>query len=260
MPEKEVVYFILFGTLIILVLIGAVVSSLFLAHRRQTQQELRFTQAQLAYESELRTIESEVREATLTHLAAELHDNIGQLLAVMHFQLENQKMRRPELEATLNPTLQTLNTTIQQVRLLSHSLSHDFIGDAGLQHVIAQELQRLGGLGRQEVSFDSDGTEPSLGRDARTVAFRIFQEALHNAMRHANAHHIRVALRGADGFLLQVSDDGDGFDRDAAVEASKGLGLKNMQRRAALAGLQCQIDTAPGKGCIFTITAPPAEA
>ena len=109
-------------------------------------------------------------------------------------------------------------------------------------------------IGHISVYFDTDGIEPTLSKDARTVAFRIFQEVFSNALRHADAGHIYISLKGKDAFYLQVRDDGKGFDKEEALQASEGMGLRNMPRRAALAGLECSIDTAPQKGCIFTMT------
>jgi signal transduction histidine kinase len=67
----------------------------------------------LAYESELRTIESETQEATFNNIAAELHDNIGQLLAVAHMQLEKEKLQHSELAHFLKPAGETLQTVIK---------------------------------------------------------------------------------------------------------------------------------------------------
>jgi signal transduction histidine kinase len=254
MHTNDVVFTILITTLIIFLLIAGIVITLLISHRRAEKSRRQMARLELDYQKELRTIESEVQEATLAHIASELHDNIGQLLTYMKLQVEKEKLRQPAIEPALNPISQTLQTTMQQVRLLSHSLSNDFITDGGLQRIIGQEAERLRGLGRFTVHFDTDGAEPVLSKDARTIAFRIFQEALSNALRHSGAQHINITLQGRGVFFLQLCDDGKGFDKAAATQESGGLGLKNMQRRAALAGLQCDIDTAPQKGCKFTIT------
>lgn len=214
-------------------------------------------QMDIDYQKELRAIESEVQEATLSHVAGELHDNIGQLLTFMRLQLEKEKLRRPEILPALEPISETLKSIMQQVRLLSHSLSNDFIADGGLQRIIGQEAERLQGLGRFTVSFETDGAEPALNKDARIIAFRIFQEALGNTLKHAQARSLRIRLQGGDAFRLELEDDGKGFDLRQAMINQNGLGLKNMYRRAHLAGLQCELVSAPGTGCIFTLNAAP---
>ncbi len=256
MLTNEVAFAILISTLVIFLLLAGVVITLLISHRRAEKSRRLLATMELDYQKELRTIESEVQETTLTHLASELHDNIGQLLTFMKLQMEKEKFRHPELAPVLDPISGTLQNTMQQVRLLSHSLSNDFISDGGLQRVIGQEAERLRGLNRFAVHFDSDGVEPLLSKDVRTVAFRIFQEALSNALRHSGAKNLSISLHGRDAFRLELHDDGKGFDPNAAGKATSGLGLSNMQRRAELAGLQIRLDAAPQKGCKFTITAP----
>lgn len=255
MHMNEVLIPILLTTLIVFLLLVGIVITLLISHRRAERNRRAMARMELDYQKELRTIESEVQEATLTHLASELHDNIGQLLTSMRLQMEKEKLRQPAIEPALEPISRTLQTTMQQVRLLSHSLSNDFIGDGGLLRVIGQEVERLRGLNRLDIDFETDGTEPELNKDVRTVAFRMFQEALSNALRHSGASRIRITLKGQDGFFLQLCDDGKGFDKAAAMHHSAGLGLKNLMRRASLAGLDCRIDTEPQKGCKFTISA-----
>ncbi len=259
MDGNDILYTIIVTMLVIALLIAGVIVTVFISHRRAEKSRQEIAQMELDYQKELRAIESEVQEATLSHVSGELHDNIGQLLTFMRLQLEKEKLRRPESLPALEPISETLKSTMQQVRLLSHSLSNDFITDGGLQRAIAQEVERLQGLGRFEVRFETDGTEPELSKDARIIAFRIFQEAMGNTLKHAQARHLNISLYGSKGFRLQLEDDGKGFDLRQAMINQNGLGLKNMYRRAHMAGLLCELVSAPGTGCIFTLNAAPGN-
>jgi len=256
MLTNEVTFAVLISTLVIFLLLAGVVITLLISHRRAEKGRRQLARMEVDYQKELRTIESEVQETTLTRLASELHDNIGQLLTFMKLQLEKEKLRQPLIAPVFEPISETLQTTMQQVRLLSHSLSNDFITDGGLVRIIGQEVERLRGLSRFSIHFESDDVEPLLSKDVRIVAFRIFQEALSNALRHSGATQLFITLKGRGAFYLELQDDGSGFDPDEAMAASSGLGLKNMQRRAELAGLHFSMDSAPQKGCKFTITSP----
>ena len=87
---------------------------------------------------------------------------------------------------------------------------------------------------------------PALGRGPRTALYRVAQEALHNALRHAGASGVRVALSKAPRqVVLEVTDDGHGFAPEAP---SGGLGLASMRERAAAAGGALTIRSAPGAG------------
>jgi signal transduction histidine kinase len=253
MPTSDLALTLLLTTLLIFLFVVGIVMTLLISHRRAERSRRQIARLELDYQKELRTIEAEVQEATLTHLASELHDNIGQLLTSMKLQMEKEKLLYPHVEAILEPMSDTLKTTMMQVRLLSHSLSRDFISDGGLLRIIGQEVERLRSLGRISIKFETDGVEPTLSKDARTVAFRLFQEVFSNALRHAAADHIDIVLKGKDAFYLQVRDDGKGFNKEEATQNSAGMGLRNIPRRAALAGLECSLETAPQKGCIFTM-------
>ena len=250
--DSGVILLLIFTTLVILLLIFGIIIILNLSNKRYAEQQIVIAQARAAYESELRTIESEVQEATFTHLATELHDNIGQLLAVTHMQIEKEKLHHSDMAHLFTPAGETLQTIIEQVRLLSHSLSSDLVSE-GLQRSIAQEVKRLDGIGRLTIHFDTDGVEPDVSKDVRMVAFRIFQEAVSNALRHAGATNLSISLKG-ESFLLQVRDDGQGFDTEAALNSSHGLGIKSMLRRASIAGLQCDIVSGVKNGCELTLT------
>lgn len=251
---SEIVFATFLVTLVIFILLAGIVAIILISHRRAENDRRQISKLELDYQKELRTIESEVREETMEHIASELHDNIGQLLTFIKLQLEKEKLRQPDLETRLEPVSDTLSKTITQVRLLSHSLNHEVISDSGLQKAIAKEAERLQSLGRLKVRFESDAVEPSLSRDAKTVAFRLFQEALNNALKHADATELEIRLTGRKGFYLELRDNGKGFDSSLAEIASDGMGLKNMPRRAALAGLNCRVDSNPGEGCIFRVS------
>ena len=249
----EILLGIILTTILIFLLTGGVVIVIIFASRRRAQQEATLAQTRLSYEQELRTIQTETQEATLSQIAAELHDNIGQLLTVVRLQIEKAQLTIPGIEGRLQPISGSLQAVIQQVRLLSHSLDTDFIGEGGLLKAIGSEAARLQAIGTQQVAFThAADAEPALSKDQRTVVFRIVQEVLANALRHASAKNIAIHLQGS-GAILRITDDGRGFDKAAVLEQSHGLGLKNMLRRASLAGLALEIDTATGKGSSFTL-------
>lgn len=232
----------------------AVATVIFTAARRRVREEILLAQTRLAYEQELRHIEAETIEATLSQVSAELHDNIGQLLTVARLQIEKaQLVSPPVVTEKLAPISGSLGAAIQQVRLLSHSLNTDFIGDGGLLKAIATEVKRLQSIGSHTITFTHDGQEPPLSKDQRTVVFRIVQEILSNALRHAGAETLLISLQAAGKAFLCISDDGKGFDKAATLDANHGLGLRNMLKRAALADLSLDIQTAPGSGSRFEL-------
>ncbi len=254
MTDHDITYTILFTTMVILLLIAGVIITIFIAHRRTINQQVKMAAMQLNFEKELRTIQQEVQEQTMTHISRELHDHIGQVLTVVNLQLEKEKFRNPESAPALVVAGNTLREVIQQVRLLSHTLNTDFIQEKGISYTIGQEVKRLQQLGVVKIHWEPGSGELRLNNDQAIVAFRIFQEIINNALKHAEASNIYISLAGSDKLKLVIKDDGKGFDLDAGMKASKGLGLRNIVKRAMLANLSCNIDAAPGKGCTYTLT------
>jgi len=252
---------IIFPTLIILLLMAGVAIIIILANRDKIKQQITLSETRLHYEQELRTVEQEVQEAVMNHISQELHDNIGQLLTLARVQVEQGKKKHPEADKILAPVNETIATTIKQVRSLSNTLNSDYIERNGLRETIAQEVIRLQQLEYIMIHFDNDATEPNLSKDQCLMAFRIFQEMLNNTLKHAQAQNIFISLEGAQRFHLQVRDDGNGFDVDTTMQQARGNGLKNMQKRAALAGLEFNVTSSPGTGCIYAVQhSPVAES
>jgi len=241
------------ASLLILVLIGGIVITIFAANRRHVRQEINMAQMQLNYEKELRTVENEVQEQVLINVARELHDNIGQLLTLMNIQIEQEKLGRPDVQQIMKPIEETLQGTIQEVRVLGRNLNSDLLEQNGLINTIDNEVSRLKGLNQFEVHWNHDGIEPVLDKNRRVMAYRILQEMINNMLKHARAKNLYITLQGKERFSLTLEDDGRGFDMNEAMNKSTSSGLKNILKRASLAELDCSIDTAVGKGCTFTL-------
>ncbi|MBK8031042.1 MAG: hypothetical protein IPK17_16460 [Chloroflexi bacterium] len=86
--------------------------------------------------------------------------------------------------------------------------------------------------------------------------FRIAQEALNNARKHAKARHVRVTLHNGDGITLEIADDGLGFNPKALVGEGRGLGITTMHERASLLNGRCDLHSQPGSGTRVHIFVP----
>ncbi|MFM2285155.1 MAG: hypothetical protein RLZZ543_652, partial [Bacteroidota bacterium] len=99
-----------------------------------------------------------------------------------------------------------------------------------------------------------EGTDyhKALDKNQQLMAYRIFQEILNNAIKHSGAS--KYSIRSFNEmYLLQVEDNGQGFSADEVNYSFKASGLTNMKKRASLANMQLEIETAPNKGCIITL-------
>lgn len=245
---NSILFTVIITTLIILLLVVGLAIIIIIANRQRVKREV-------AFEKELRTVEQEVQEELLTNVSRELHDNIGQMLTVMHLQLKKGQVKQPEISPLLQPVSDTLNDTIDQVRSLAHGLNSDMVQHNGLRTNIEQEVNRLSKLDKFAISLQADDTAISYSSDTQLLLFRIYQEIMNNIMKHAAASEVSISLHG-EPFELKVEDNGVGFNPDEKINKKGGLGLSNIIKRSKLAGLSCDIIASEGKGCIFILKQP----
>ncbi|WP_019990094.1 sensor histidine kinase [Rudanella lutea] len=250
------------STVVFLLLAVFIVSFALVFQRRQLENLRERSAMKAAYEEEILKAQIEMQNQTLQSIGRELHDNIGQLLSVTKLYL-NQLEDAEDLTEVRPLTQKTngvIDQTIRGVRSLSKSLDGDFIRDFGLVETLAFEIERLNGAGRLTASLRVQPDIQPLGFEREIILFRMVQEAINNLLKHAQARALHVSLQTRDGqLLLQLEDDGKGFDYDAVMNQSmtnSGAGLRNMQRRAELIGGSCTVDTAPGRGTRIAFVVP----
>jgi two-component system, NarL family, sensor kinase len=255
MDNTEIILSIVLTTLLILLLIAGIVISFFISNRQQVKQQVELAQTRLGYEKELRKVESEVSEHMMQKFARELHDNIGQILTCIHLEVENRKMDHPALENELRPIGTYVEDATRQLRLLSRSLNTEYVSGIGLTKAIEIEIERQQQLKKFSIQWHCDAQHSTLDKNQDLVVFRIFQEVINNAMRHSAAKTVSISLAFHPQFELTISDDGKGFSPEQIFRTNDASGLKNIVRRAAMAGLACELRAAPGSGCTYVLNA-----
>jgi len=193
-------------------------------------------------------------------IARELHDDHCQRLAALALELRALRNGVAGTDRAL-PELDAVGAGLaelaEDLRRLSHDLHPAVLERHGLAEALRDhcaEIERRSGL-RVRASLRVDAAAP-LPPDLALGLYRIAQEALANAVRHAGARTAHVTLRIAAGEAhLAVADDGDGFDPGAARRAG-GLGLAIVEERTRLLGGRCRIASAPGAGAEIEVTLP----
>ena len=202
-----------------------------------------------------------VQESERRRLARELHDELGQELTAAQIQLQSLAAGRPSATATLlAKTSAIIDRTLNRVRNLSLDLRPSMLDDLGLVAALRWQVDRSAQLVDVKTRFTVDDPQRRYPAEIETACFRVAQEALTNAVRHAEATSIEVRLRreGAE-LVLEVRDDGIGFDvRKARERAAAGasLGLLSMQERAVLTGGTWQVLSEPGSGTVVVARFP----
>jgi PAS domain S-box-containing protein len=195
----------------------------------------------------------DVQEEERRHLARELHDEIGQTLTAAKLNLKIIASEVPPAVAgRLADSMQILDHLLQQVRQLSLDLRPPLLDELGLVPALRWLADQQAQRAQLRVPFTANVELLELDPSVRTACFRIAQEAITNAIRHASAKTVAVELRQeADGLWLSVRDDGVGFDPSAVQEqAGQGasIGLLSMKERVLLLGGELEVSSAPGHG------------
>jgi PAS domain S-box-containing protein len=196
------------------------------------------------------------RENEQKRIARELHDDLGQRIAALKMALSQHETElanalpesaRGELEAIAQIGAQ-IDALAVAVRHIAADLRPAVLDDLGLQAALewlAQDFESRYGV---SVQCELDISEPDLGEFASTALFRVAQEALTNAARHAQAHHVTIELENdAEHCRLRVSDDGVGFDPRSATRPDA-FGLIGMRERVLQLGGSLTIESRPGAG------------
>src|SRR5688572_29345570 len=239
--SPEIYFIIVIGAVLALLLVGFIVSILFLYQRRQHRQEQELTRMREEYEREVLRSQLEIQEESFKTIGQELHDNIGQMLSVVKLSLAVLPIvKEHDAYEPIQNSRQILNKAMTDLADLTKSLHTDRIAQIGLADSIQFELESLKRSGLVEIEFSISGPEQSLDEQKSIFLFRIFQENMNNILKHAKAKRIGVSLEYTDhDFIMRIADDGIGFDVQAkknSALSTAGVGLKSIFNRAKLIG------------------------
>ena len=207
------------------------------------RQELRDLAAQLI------TVQDEERR----RMACELHDDASQRLALVAQRISLLQRDLPRSPRDMSRQLEELRgqvvRTSTDVRRLAHELHPSVLDDLGLEvatQSYAEEFSRHQGM---TVTFRAGHIPKTIPRDAATCLYRVMQESLGNAAKHARTTVAKVSLKGCHGgILLAVRDWGVGYAEPTLKKSRDGLGLVSMRERARLVNGTLSVRSKPGKG------------
>ena len=195
----------------------------------------------------VRLIEEDRRNVAMT-----LHDHLGQLLTTLAMDLEmiESGTKRIEITALAKKARQKAIEALNATRNISHELRPSALESLGLVPSLASLFETIKGSSRMEIAFFHTGVPENLEREKALALFRIVQESITNALKHASPRHIFVNLISRKGLIhLTVEDDGKGFDQEADALGPRGpLGIEIMKERAVDVGGTLRIESRPGKG------------
>src|SRR5688572_29842247 len=203
----------------------------------------------------------EAQESERARIARDLHDDIGQRLALLTVVLSEAKGLLPdssggELRGCLDALQRHTTEIIADVQALSHDLRPPRLLHLGVVAAMQGFCEELAAQKSTEIDFRYENVPDTVPPEVSLCLFRVLQEALHNAVRHSRVRHFDVRLRGTGNSVdLTVRDDGVGFDVEAATRGL-GLGLTSMKERLKLVGGELLVKSQSTRGTTVLARAP----
>jgi signal transduction histidine kinase len=233
MEKKDIIFAIIFTT-IVLVLLVAFLMFFFVSYRYRSNKYIKERETMKKdFDQTLLQSQIEVQEATFAELGKELHDNIGQLLSSTKMLLGITQRNLASPPDTLTIAEETLGKAINELRSLSKSLDKEWLERFNFIENLEVEIARINEARYLQILFSHPG-KLLLKADEQIILFRIVQEAMQNAIKHAQAKNIWINLTVSGEVLkIIIIDDGIGFDEALPVD---GLGMRNMKHRTKLLG------------------------
>jgi PAS domain S-box-containing protein len=230
--------------------VGAVVTFIDITQRRSTEAALTNVNRRLI----------EAQEQERTRIARELHDDIGQRLALFTNELEQLRQDSSDSPIEVRTRMGDLQRQTAElandVQSLSHKLHSSKLKYLGLAAAIRSFCKEFGEQQELEIDFKSHEPPITLSPETSLCLFRVLQEALHNAAKHSGVRHFEVQLwETGDQVHLTVSDSGTGFDSEA-VKESPGLGLISMEERLKMLKGALSIESHPKRGTTIHASVP----
>ncbi len=228
-----------------------------LAERALTERRLRSSEENLrALAAHLQS----VREEERIHIAREIHDELGQALTGLKYDI-NSMTRSATAEGAeaigekAQGLCQQIDRIINSVRRIASGLRPEVLDEIGLAAAIewqAREFQRRTGI-RCLVEISPGFADPD--KERSTALFRIFQELLTNVARHANATRVSVHLTGGEALALKVEDNGRGI-QEQELESPRSLGFLGLRERVLAFGGSIDVKGEEGKGTTVAVAIP----
>ena len=230
-----------------------------ITERKKREEEI------LHYQKRLRWLASEltlVGERERRKLAVELHDQIGQMLAISKIRLSDlqRSLDNPEYREPVQDIHDMISEVLKDVQSLTFELSSLILYQRGLEVAVHHFGERL--FARQDIAFscENEGCAAELPENTKVILYRVVCELLYNVARHAEADAVRVIFDHGGGYTrVTVIDDGKGFDAAKAMRptpSNNHFGLFSIREQVDFLGGEVLIDTHDGRGTRITVTIP----
>lgn len=245
--EIVLIYFV--GTFGMIILAGAIFFFFITYQKRLLKKELEINKMKTEQQEEILKNTIHAQEKERKRIAQDLHDEVGAMLSVVKLNISRfeRKSENPSSKELAVETKSYLDDVIMQVRRISRALMPPSLEKLGLDFAIEELVSWVNKTGQLEVSYWKSGNPARFDSKKELAVFRIIQELLNNAIKHAQASAISIKTRYfPGGMAISVCDNGVGFELDKMTKT--GLGLRNLESRTQIIDARIKMKSKPGKG------------
>jgi two-component system NarL family sensor kinase len=201
----------------------------------------------------------EAEENERQRIAKDLHDGVGQMMSAAKMNLSAFESEIPianaEQKKSLEKVIQLVDESCKEVRTVSHIMMPNALLKNNLDAAVRDFVNKLNNRSLQ-VHVHTEGLEERLDSNTETVLYRVIQECVHNAIKHAGASTLDISLiRDRDGISGTIEDNGKGFDASDKTKF-EGIGLRNITTRIEYLKGTVDFDSAPGRGTVVAFHVP----
>lgn len=238
----------IYGVLVLLMYVVPILVLIYMIVKNRSRADDLFKErldAEMALSKARHESYSEFQEEIYRKLSSEIHDNLGQLVFLTKLEV-NAAMEQRDWDL-VRSALERIDYILFEVKVLTFGYDPSITNWVGLRKSIQREIDFLNKLGQFKIESELNLYEEIDMKGNELVFFRMFQEALHNAVRHSKAHLIRISARSLNRtFEFSIEDDGLGFDVNRIGPDSNGI--RNLQKRAEVLGAALEINSTIGGG------------
>lgn len=248
--QKNVLNYILIGSAVILLIVSLLSYRTYKQKQKLQQQRI----SELETEKQLTATEAVLKgeEQERTRLAQDLHDGLGGMLSGIKYSFNAMKgnlIMTPENQQAFERSMDMLDGSIKEMRRVAHNMMPEALVKFGLDTALRDFCNDINQSGALLVSYQSvDLADANFEQTTAITLYRVIQELISNAMKHAAAKTVIVQVtKTNDQLAVTVEDDGKGFDT-AILDQSKGVGWTNIRHRVDFLKGKVDINSQPGKG------------
>jgi signal transduction histidine kinase len=241
------------GTAIMLIMAGAIVLFILFYQRGMLQEKLKQHQMEIDHQEESLRVALESQENERRRIAKDLHDGVQAMMQALRVSVLT--VIRDADDSDKREIQEMVNELTETVRSVSWDLMPTTLEMFGLANALEEFCNRLNGKIPVPVHFSHQGLPFKLDTEQQLLVYRITQEAVNNAIKHAKASLIEVRMNWDGGLHVAIADDGVGFEV-SQPNNSVGLGLSNLESRARLLNADLKFLKNQPKGSVVELFLP----